>query len=271
MKLFHICTIANDLEQYERMKESFLNNGFDENKCCYSLFDNSQSNVHEPYTTFNYIQATTSAKYIIFCHQDVILNQGHGYEHLKKSLEALEKLDSRWAVAGNAGINSHFKIIAKITDPSTPIWNGVFPQKVFSLDENFLITKTCESLRCSNDLAGFHCYGSDLCLNAIQKGYSCYVIDFHLTHLSSGSYNQLLYDSQEKFYRRWNREFIFSYIRTTCSDVVLLSKYQVLRRFGNRNKIKKVLLNSYFMHSIITPYWQPFQSLKRYVKAREQL
>ena len=33
MKLFHICTIANKLDQYEEMKESFTQAGFDESKC----------------------------------------------------------------------------------------------------------------------------------------------------------------------------------------------------------------------------------------------
>ena len=76
MQIFHICTIANKLDMYAEMNASFIEAGFTEEKCRYSLFDNSQGNSYEPYSALKFIQANTSEPYIIFCHQDILLDQG---------------------------------------------------------------------------------------------------------------------------------------------------------------------------------------------------
>ena len=75
MKLFHICTIAKLLAMYEAMKSSFLEAGFNEDRCRYSILNNSKENIYEPYSTFNSIHLNTVEPYIIFCHQDVPLKQ----------------------------------------------------------------------------------------------------------------------------------------------------------------------------------------------------
>ncbi|MBW4602427.1 MAG: hypothetical protein KME29_23395 [Calothrix sp. FI2-JRJ7] len=253
-KSFHICTIANKLKQYDEMKASFIEAGFDENRCRYSLFDNSNGNVYEPYETFNQIKSDTLEPYIVFCHQDVIINQGDGFNSLIKVIEELEKLDSKWAIAGNAGLNKNYEIVAKITDPCTPNWTGDFPHKVHSLDENFFVVKTSANIKCSQELDGFHFYATDLCLNAIVKGYSCYVINFHLTHLSSGNFSQAFYKAQTKFYEKWCSQFNFCYVQTTCTAVMVLSKYKIFRYLGSRNKVMKLLLSRHFFHPLVSPY-----------------
>jgi hypothetical protein len=254
MKLFHICTIANDLEQYAKMKSSFVQAGFDPLRCRYSLFDNSQGNVYDPYTTLNQSLSQTSEPYIIFCHQDILLDQVDGFDHLVKSLEALEQRDRNWAIAGNAGLNTGYQLVAKINDPGTPNWTGSLPQKVQSLDENFFVIKSSQSIRCSPELRGFHFYATDLCLNAIRKGYSCYVIDFHLTHLSLGNFASAFYQAKETFYRAWCKQFHFCYLQTTCTSPMVLSRYRLLRYLGSRNGVQRWLLNHQFLLRLITPY-----------------
>lgn len=254
MKLFHICTIANKFTQYEEMKSSFIQAGFDEDRCRYSLFDNSESNIYDPYETFNKIKLQTSEPYIIFCHQDILLNQGYGFDDLVKVLTELEKLDPTWAVAGNAGINNDYKGIARITDPNnTPNWCQELPQQVHSLDENFLVIKTAANIFCSSDLKGFHFYGTDLSLNAIYNGYSCYVIDFHLTHLSGGTLSKAFWDVQKMFYQRWSDKFSFCYVQTITEVNMCLSKYAVIRSIGSRNKVRRLLLHKLGLHRLLLP------------------
>jgi hypothetical protein len=254
MRLFHICTIANSPEQYTKMKSSFIAGGFDEQRCRYSLFDNSTGNLHDPYVTLNHIQTITPEPYIVFCHQDILLDQGHGLEQLLQVLNELEHRDPEWAIAGNAGLNTHYELVAKINDPSTPNWIGSLPQQVYSLDENFFVIKASVKIDCSSDLKGFHFYATDLCLNAILQGHSCYVIDFHLTHLSAGNLNLVFDQAKETFYRKWCHKFNFCYIQTTCTQVMILSRYKLLRYLGSRDRIKNLFLNHSYLHPFILPY-----------------
>lgn len=243
MKLFHICTIANKLAQYEEMKSSFIEAGFDEFRCRYSVFDNSQGNIYEPYSTFNTIRSNTVEPYIIFCHQDVLLNQGHGFDRVVKLLEELDKLDSNWALAGNAGINNNYENVTIITDPhNSKHWSGGFPERVHSLDENFLVVKSSANIASSSELKGFHFYATDLCLNAILKGYSCYVINFHLTHLSPGKISQDFWKSRAIVQKRWSREFNFCYVQTPCS-FMFLSKHKALQYIFNHTKVMQWFLS----------------------------
>lgn len=253
MKIFHICTIANKLEQYKEMRDSFIKAGFDENKCRYTLFDNSNGNIYEPYTVFNQIKQNTIEPYIIFCHQDILLDQGHGFKQLVQVIEELNLLDSKWAIVGNAGFNSQYKQIVRIKDPNNlKQWDGEFPQQVHSLDENFLVIKTSANISCSHDLKGFHFYATDLCLNSIINGYSCYVIDFYITHLSAGNFDNNFWNFQIKFKNKWNNEFAFLYIKATGTPM-FFSKYKVLRKFfGSKKFINFLLSNKMYILMNIT-------------------
>lgn len=254
MKLFHICTIANKLDQYEEMKESFTQAGFDEGNCRYSLFDNLRENVFDPYKTFNHIQAATIEPYIIFCHQDVLLNQGYGFKQLVQRLEELDKLDANWAIAGNAGVNNNYEHVVRISDPcETANWLGTFPQQVHSLDENFLVIKTSSKILCSKDLAGFHFYATDLCLNAILKSYTCYVIDFHLTHLSGGRKERDFREAQANFHKKWRNEFDFCYVATVTGIRMCLSKYKFLQFLGSKRVITWFFSKKY-VRKLVAPH-----------------
>ncbi len=255
MNTFHICTIANDLQQYEEMKSSFISAGFNLEKCRYSLFDNSEANKFDPYQVFNTIKSITVEPYIIFCHQDVRMDKGDGIDRLLELIDELDKADNRWAIAGNAGINNHYQAVVRITDPNnTDNWSGHFPQSVHSLDENFLVIKTAANISSSVALSGFHFYATDLCLNAINKQHTCYVINFHLTHLSGGNLGSAFLQAQVKFNEQWCDKFLFCYVQTITCVTMCFSKYKILRTIGSNQKVqdwylRKVSFRPFFLSS----------------------
>jgi hypothetical protein len=236
MKVFHICTITNNLKQYEEMKSSYILAGFTEDRCRYSLFDNSKGNVFDP-SVFNEIRLSTPEPYIIFCHQDILLNQGDGYDKLIKVVDEHNQIDKTWAVAGNAGVSRKGEYVLRITDPfseSYPEWKKGLPYPVESLDENFLLIKTQADISCN--IKTFYFYAHELCLDALTKGYSSYVIDFHLTHLSPGKYDHdghsYFSAAIKAFENKWSQKFFFRYYKPMYAQTMCFSRYYFLRKLG---------------------------------------
>lgn len=236
MKVFHICTITNNLKQYEEMKSSYILAGFTEERCKYSLFDNSKGNIFDP-RVFNSFKSETTEPYIIFCHQDVLLNKGDGFNELVEIVTELDQLDPRWAVAGNSGLTKRGEHVSKITDPASRYyrrWSKGFPYPVQSLDENFLVIRTQADISCN--INTFYLYAHELCLDAFDKGYSSYVIDFHVTHLSPGKYDHdghSTFSSAIRFFEdKWSQKFFFRYYRPLYAPMMCFSKYGFLRQVG---------------------------------------
>ncbi len=232
MRLFHICTIVNNQAQYQAMIQSFESAGFDEKNVRYTMLDNCENNKYEPYSSIRRCMSETAEPYLIFCHQDLLANQGHGIGQLKKAIEELDELDSSWAVAGNAGVNGKFTTVAKITDRYKTGANKVkLPQKVHSLDENFLIFNQKNTFTFNQcELRGFHFYGTELCLSAIEKSLNAYVIDFHLEHLGRGAMEEDFYSLRQQCQQAWGHRFRFCFIQTTTNTVFFSTKldYQFL-------------------------------------------
>jgi len=258
-KIFHICTITNNLKQYHEMKLSFIQSGFTEDKCRYSLFDNSQGNVFDP-SIFNTVSSSTSEPYIIFCHQDILLNQGDGFEKLVAVLDELNQIDPKWAVAGNAGVSRRGEFVSKITDPFSHYyrkWEKGFPYAVQSLDENFLVIRTQSNIACN--INTFYFYAHELCLNALTKGYVSYVIDFHLTHLSPGKYehdgHSPFSHAIKTFEDKWSQKFLFRYYQPLYAPMMCFSKYKFLRQVGKVG----ILIRTFVLQAN-----QQFQRVLRY-------
>ncbi len=141
---------------------------------------------------------------------------------LEARLDELEALDPLWAVAGNAGGIAPGRLAIRITDPHGANRRvGTLPAKVMSLDENFMVVKQSARLSFSRDLTGFHFYGADLCLVADVLGYSTYVIDFHLEHLSGGMKDASFAVMERAFCAKWGRAFRPRFMQTTCSLISL--------------------------------------------------
>jgi hypothetical protein len=255
MKMFHICTIANNRAQYQNLLDSLTESGFSSQNSRITLFDNFNKNQFEPFSAINQVLQETTEPYILFCHQDILFNKGDGYKNLLAQLEGLTKLDPKWSVAGNAGVNEKFKYVIKISDANQSYnWRGSFPQKVFSLDENFLVMNVKNRSRCSSELTGFHLYGSDICLHSIKNGNTNYVIDFHITHLSGGDTGQEFIYCLEKFYQLWNKEFNFCLHKTITGKETCFSRHNWARKLGSLKLIKKPMLFVNRFYTFVVPH-----------------
>ncbi|MEQ1613967.1 MAG: hypothetical protein ABL904_14575 [Hyphomicrobiaceae bacterium] len=220
-KRFTIATLVNNRTHYDEMLASFEDGGFERSDCEYLFVDNTGSEQTCAFRGLDRLLAEATGDYVILCHQDVrIVDDGH--HELETRLAQLDALDPMWAVAGNAGGVSPGKLAIRITDPHGANQKvGTLPAKVMSLDENFLVVKRQARLSFSRDLSGFHFYGADLCLVADVLGYTTYVIDFHLEHLSGGMKGASFATMEAAFSAKWGRAFRPRFLQTTCSLISL--------------------------------------------------
>lgn len=183
---YSICTFVTRHSQYNEMVESFVRHGFSYDDCEYLYIDNSEKNHYEAYAGVNKFLTVARGIYTIICHQDVLLIQD-GRKRLDAVIEELDRLDPNWGVCGNAGGIHPGRLALRVTDPhGDDQFTERLPVKVSGLDENFLVVRRKANLAVSRDLRGFHLYGADLCVVAHVLGYTAYVVNFHLRHLSAG-------------------------------------------------------------------------------------
>jgi hypothetical protein len=237
-KIFHICTIVNRPEQHREMRQSFDTAGFTDALCRFSTFDNITGNRYDPYRLLDTLIADTPEQYLILCHQDVRPDLGHSAADLISVLGRLSELDKNWIIAGNAGVDFHGTPLLHLDDPNNHWRSSGLPRQVMSLDENFLVIKPRSGLSTSPELNGFHFYATDLALNAkLQQG-SAYVINFLLTHLSSGDIGSSAFaESKERFTRVWRERLLVGLIRTTTGNEVLVSRAPVIEMLLRRRRI----------------------------------
>lgn len=217
---FSICTLVTNENEYQRMFQSFLQAGFDD-QTEYLYIDNSQAQSQtDAYTGLNQLIAKSKGTYIILCHQDVICKDTAA--HLKACIETIDKIDPQWAVLGNAGGISIKKYSKYFINGKSELEHiPPVPAKVQTLDENFLVLKKSANLGFSCDLAGFHFYGADICLQAAFRGYKCYTIPFLVQHMSFGNMDNRYFQAQKAFIKKYNLLLKSKAIQTTCSRFVV--------------------------------------------------
>ena len=185
--VYSICTFVTRFEQYKDLVKSFVEHGFAYNDCEYIYIDNSEKNQYDNYQGINKFLTTARGRYIVICHQDVLLIDD-GRQKLDTVLRELDRIDPNWAVCGNGGGVYPKRLALRLTDPhGDKQFTEPLPQRVSGLDENFLVVRRDANLAVSADLKVFHLHGTDICTVARLLGYTAYVVDFRLRHLSGGA------------------------------------------------------------------------------------
>lgn len=233
---FVFVTLVTSQKEYDEHLKSLIDNGFNSENCSFVFFNNQDGNNHDPFESFNHILNHIHANYVIFVHQDTRFNFDK-FEQLQNKLDELSKIDPNWAVAGNAGGSYDLqKKFIRITDPANKnLKTSLLPHKVNTLDENFLILKKESLVAFSNDLSGFHFYGTDLCQQAEMRGYNCYAIDFHLKHLSSGNKDYRYYQARNRFIEKYQSKLATRFLRMTTGRICLSGSYLFSKLFNNKH------------------------------------
>jgi hypothetical protein len=133
-------------------------------------------------------------------------------------------------------------VVRRITDLHGGGSDDSLPAAVHSLDENFLLIRTGTGIGCTPGLAGFHLFGTDLCLNALEYGWRSYVIDFHLHHMGAGKKDAGYYAARDRFVAHWSSRVGARYVRTTV-EVLFLSRWRILRALLGSKTALRALKN----------------------------
>lgn len=237
---YAICTLVSNRDEYGRMLDSFINAGFTTIDCEYRYADNTNGNSFDAYQGINQFLQNADAKYIIICHQDILLKFDTRVD-LDRRLAELDTLDHNWAIAGIAGTNNPYLLSMKITHSDMVTHKvGVLPSKVNSLDESFLLVKKSANIAVSGDLSGFHMYGTDICLIASCLGFNAYAIEFSLVHLSMGNMDGSFYTLSKELQSKYSGFFRGRYIKTTVTRFYLSSN-SMLRAFMNISLVQSIV------------------------------
>ena len=238
--LFSICTLVTNWAEYELMKASFENCDFC-HEVEYLVADNSKKNEFDAYQAIRHFLNQSKGKYVIVVHQDVRCVDNKS--QLLNLIDNLNQKNENWAIVGNAGAKGYHQEIMYINTNGKMEMTQNLPCEVNSLDENFLLFDAEKRMTISADLAGFHCYGTDLCAIAKHLGYSCFVIPFMVNHLSSGNLKDMeLY--KQPFIEKYALKLEGSYVQTTCTKFYL-----------SNSRAKNVMYNKGVLFFFIK-FWQ---------------
>jgi len=231
-KEFSICTLVTNKQEYDEMIESFYKAGFSDKNSEFLYIDNSKNNKYDAYDGINLFLNNANGRYIILCHQDILL-QFDDIVQLRKKIDEVNHIDPKWAILANAGFQDFNNIALRMTDPlGTNRKIGHFPSKVLSIDENFIVVKREANLTLSSNVGGFHFYGTDLTFIADILGYNSYVIDFHLFHKSGGNVNKNFYDNKKRFIEKYTKTLQWKIVRTPVTPL-FISNFLLLNKLCN--------------------------------------
>ena len=157
---------------------------------------------------------------LVFVHQDVYLPQGW-LMTVQSAVDGVSKTDPDWGVMGCWGIRPSGEGAGFVYDGA---WKNVLGKhfegglEVESLDEVVLILRKSSGLRFDPQLAGFHMYGADICLEARRRGRKCYAIAAFCVHNTS-QYGMLPWQFWKGYLqlrRKWKAQLP---IRTSCTEI----------------------------------------------------
>jgi hypothetical protein len=111
---------------------------------------------------------------------------------------------------------------------------------VQSLDENFLVVKRSANLAVSRHLSGFHFYGTEICQVAERLGFSAYVVDVHLRHLSAGTFDERFFAQRYAYMEAIGPFYAPKWITTVCTGFPLTKSDRLWRLARSRRGTKMV-------------------------------
>lgn len=201
---YSFCSLVTNPAQYADMVASFRKRGFSGDDCEFIYADNSGGNRHDGYSGINTLINKARGKYIVVIHQDCLAIDDRA--RLDAALAELDAADPNWALAGNAGGTAKCKAARRMTSSiGFDERIGDLPARVETLDENLIILRKEANLGPSRDLSGFHLYGTDLVQQAAFRGWSAYVVDFHIEHLGLTEIDQDFLASIDAFRAKYRR------------------------------------------------------------------
>lgn len=250
---YSICTLVTNMLEYNEMVTSFMDAGFTEEFCEFLYADNSKENVFEAFGGINRFLQEAKGKYIILCHQDILLHDDN-ISVLEKRIEEIDALDPHWGILANAG-GINFKELAMHVTQKTGnrLIENMLPLKAITVDENFMLVKSDANLTLSYDLAGFHLYGTDICLIANTLGYNAYIINFNLLHKSDGNADKSFYEIKKNIRKKYQEAFRGRFISTTITHFYI-----------GGNKFTHVLYNTSVIMFLVRQYFKYFKPKKGY-------
>mgnify|MGYP001209329666 CR=1 FL=1 len=217
------------------------------------VIEDSKTDFKSAAQALNHGGNKASGDYIIFTHQDVLMESATWLNDLEKLVKSIGNLGA----AGIAGKSSESpEVVTNVKHGDNPHFAGKkqidTPVKVQTLDECMIVVpKKVFKIRNFDEATcdGWHLYGVDYCLMMDEMGLDVYVLPLSITHKSSGDpFAPEYYRILGKLFRKYKKKY--STIHTTVYD--WNTRYPVSferRRFwltnkiysGAKNRIKTVL------------------------------
>ncbi len=196
---------------YNEFKKTFKNNAE------YIVIDNSK-NEWDCFSAISSFIKRSKGEYLIITHDDIRFDTLDSNKLLEQ-INIILSVDCRAAVFGVAGISktNHLPVGHFKNKDGNIRWTWGKGSEVESLDECFLLVRNGLGINVSSTLKGFHFYGTDLCINAEKLGYSSHVIDFPITHLSSGRLGNDFFEAKDRFEMHLRDSCKKRFIQTTCT------------------------------------------------------
>jgi hypothetical protein len=243
-KLTFVCCFR-DPKRYSKSIASISNSNcgfeFDLNG-----FDNSK-NKTDCYSVLRQALLNSSSDFMVWMHDDVCLNQND----VKSLLSEIEAVISKFPSAAVFGIAGKDNLFFRgqghfYSSSGEEKWGFDERRPISSLDECFLVIKNGLGIELDSTLKGFHFYGTELCLQARQLGYSCHVIDFPISHSSDGSLDKSFFEAKKIYEQHVLKRYGPLFISTTCT-VLYSGKSHFMKALRDALSLK-MLSNKYSKH-----------------------
>ncbi len=200
------------------------------------FLDNKNGKFSSAAKALNYGIDHSTGEVLVFLHQDIEFLDSYVLKNIYDFV-----IDNKDKIVGAAGVKS------KETDKTSQVFSAMcegegksryttlnVPTRAFVLDECLIAChRDCfKKIRFDEELCdGWHLYGADLCLQAINfAGFSVYVLPMNIYHKSHGNADKSYFKTQNKLAKKYRN--YYKIINTTNSYVFT-------------NSIKRLLQNLY--------------------------